>query len=387
MRLLILTDSYAPKIDGVAETAGIVARSLMRRGHQVTVISPAHRDRVVEAPGTPEVVRVDSFPLPTYPEVRLGYRVDRLRSAIRAAAPDAAIVMTMGPIGVAGAYLLPRATRLVHIYTTDMPAYLQTYYLGLLSGGFDALLRSLGERCVATLCPSDVIRDDLARRRVVRLGVWGRGVDTTLFHPGQRSEEMRSRLTSGEHDRSLVLYVGRLAKEKRILDLLESTRQLRQARFAFVGDGPMRSQLERLFPADRTVFTGYLLGEPLAQAFASADVFAFPSDTDTFAQVVLQSMASGVPPVVAAETAPAQFVPNGVAGLHAIARSPGDMARAIGRLVCDEPLQRRLARGALNAVAGRSWEALIDPLERLLIEDIPSLASFLAAPPALEESR
>ena len=374
MRLLILTDSFAPKIDGVAETAGIIRRSLIQRGHEVTVIAPEPSTRRCDEPG---VVRIPAFPLPNYAEVRMGYRMDRLRQAIAAAAPDAALMLTMGPIGVAGAYLLPKRTRLIHIYTTDMPGYLHAYHFGFMEGGLDRLLRSLGERCAATLCPSDVIRDDLARRRVVHLGVWGRGVDTDLFNPARRSEEMRTRLTNGQPDLPLVLYVGRLAREKRILDLLEATRQLRTARFAFVGDGPMRAQLERVFPADRTVFTGYLRGEPLAQAFASADVFAFPSDTDTFAQVVLQALASAVPAVVASDTAPAQFVTHEVSGLHAPARSPADFAAAIGRLVCDRPLHRSLASGALASVSGRSWEALIEPLEALLVRPAVSLDAFV----------
>lgn len=366
MRLLILTDSFAPKIDGVADTAGILRASLRRRGHEVTVIAPRPPGRVLDEPG---VVRIPAFPLPAYAEVRLGYRFDRLRRAIRDAMPDAALMLTMGTVGVAGAYLLPHEVRLVHLYTTDMPAYLRTYHFGLLGGALDRLLRSLGERAAATLGPSEVIVSDLARRGVAHLGVWGRGVDTSLFHPGRRTVEMRSRLTGGHPELPLVLYVGRLAREKRILDLLEATRQLRHVRFAFVGDGPIRGQLERVFPADRTVFTGYLRGEPLAQAFASADVFAFPSDTDTFAQVVLQAMASGVPPVVAAGTAPAQFVTNGVSGLHAPARSPRDFAAAIGRIVCDEPLARTLVHGAREGITGRSWEALINPLEALLAGD------------------
>lgn len=364
MRLLLLTDSFAPKIDGVADTAGIVRASLQRRGHEVSVIAPQPAERVTDEPG---VVRIPAFPLPGYAEVRMGYRLDRLRTAVREAAPDAALMLTLGPVGVAGAYFLPRDTRLVHLYTTDMPSYLRTYHFGLFAGVLDRLLRSLGERAAATLCPTEVIRADLSARRVARLGVWGRGVDTALFRPERRSGEMRARLTGGHPERPLVLYVGRLAREKRILDLLEATRQLRHVRFAFVGDGPMRGQLERLFPADRTVFTGYLRGEPLAEAFASADVFAFPSDTDTFAQVVLQAMASGVPPVVAAGTAPAQFVTDGVSGLHAPARSPRDFAAAIGRLVCDEPLLSMLSSGARAGVAGRSWETLVDSLEALLV--------------------
>ncbi len=362
MRLLIASDSFEPKVDGVAGTSGVLARSLAARGHQVTVVAPDPGDTFA---GGAQVARIPALPLPMYPEVRLAYRMDRLSRAIRTADPEAAIIMTAGPLGMASMALLPRKTQAVHVYTADIPSYLRAYRAGFVTPVFDGLLRWMARQSVVTLCPTGFVRDDLAARGVMRLGIWGRGVDTALFHPDRRSIEMRVRLTDGEPDRPLVLYVGRLAREKRLLDLLEATRSLRHARFAFVGDGPQRADLERLFPADRTVFTGYLRGEPLAAAFASADAFAFPSDTDTFAQVVLQAMASGVPPVVVAGTAPAEFVADEVAGLHAPARSPGGFAAVLGRLLDDPTLQQRLSLAAFAAAQGHSWEALVDGIEAL----------------------
>lgn len=363
MRVLIATDSFEPKIDGVSETASVIVRALTRRGHDVTVVAPGPGPSTT---GEARVVRLASVPLPLYREVRVAWCFPALRHAIEVFRPEAAIILTTGTIGLMTARMLPRSTRLVHIYTTDMPAYLEAYHAGFMVPGFDAVLRWLARRAVATLCPTEVVRDDLAARKLERLDVWGRGVDTTLFRPDRRSREMQARLTGGEPERPLILYVGRLAREKRILDLLEATRRLRHARFALVGDGPQRAELERLFPADRTVFTGFLRGVPLAEAFASADVFAFPSDTDTFAQVVLQAMASGVPPVVAAQTAPAQFVPHDVAGLHAPARSPREFAAALGQVLDDRALRTRLSEGAVAAALPRSWEALLDRLESLL---------------------
>jgi phosphatidylinositol alpha 1,6-mannosyltransferase len=363
VRILIATDSFEPKIDGVSETAAVIVRTLAQRGHEVTVIAPG------PGPATTEggrVVRLPSVPLPLYQEVRVAYRFPALRRAIEVHQPEAAVVLTTGTIGLMTARLLPKTTRIVHIYTTDMPAYLEAYRAGFLVPGFNAILRWLGRRSVATLCPTEVVRDDLASRHLERLDIWGRGVDTTLFRPDRASAEMRIRLTGGEPERPLILYVGRLAREKRILDLLEATRRLRHARFALVGDGPQRQELERLFPADRTVFTGFLRGVPLAEAFASADAFAFPSDTDTFAQVVLQAMASGVPPVVAEHTAPAQFVPHEVGGLHAPARTPRAFAAALGQVLDDRALRGRLSQGAVAAAASRSWDGLIDRLEGLL---------------------
>lgn len=366
MRLLIATDSFAPKIDGVADTAGVLAHHLAARGHDVVIAAPAPgKTRAGDA----RVVRLPSFPFPLYPEVRGVYDFRQMSRVIQAHRPDATLVLTVGPVGLAAMRMLPQDSRIVHLYTTDMPGYLRAYRAPFLVPAMDQLLRWMGRRSVVTLCPTEVVRSDLEARGVGLLGIWGRGVDTALFNPGRRSEAMRELLTKGEPDRPLVLFVGRLAREKRVLDLLEATRLLRHARFAFVGDGPQRAELERLFPRERTVFTGYLRGTPLAEAFAAADVFAFPSDTDTFAQVVLQAMASGVPVAVAAGTAPATLVPDGVAGLHLEARSPSAFAEGIGTIIDDRALHDRMAAGALHAVEGRTWAALVQTMETILFPE------------------
>ena len=158
----------------------------------------------------------------------------------------------------------------------------------------------------------------------------GEGVDAELFNPSRRDAEMRRLLTGGETDKPLVIYVGRLAREKRLLDLYEAARQLPDVRFAVVGDGPEREALERRFAGVPTVFTGFLRGERLAQAFAAAEVFAFPSESETFGQVVLQAMASGVPPIVVRGTAPAEFVRRRGETARSAALSGGDRTRDQG---------------------------------------------------------
>lgn len=374
MRILIATDSFAPKIDGVADTAAVLCRTLSERGHHVTVIAPG--------PGSTQeygahIVRLAALPVPFYPELRVARQIRTLRRLAQRLDAHAAIVLTLGPIGIGAAYWVPRQTALVHVYTTDMPAYLRAYRLSALVPLAERITRSISERAVATLCPTPFVRDTLAAAGVPGLQVWGRGVDTVLFHPGRRSQAARQRLTNGAPERPLILYAGRLAREKRLLDLLEATRRLPQARFAFVGDGPQRPQLERLFPRERTVFTGYLRGVPLAEAFASADVFAFPSDSDTFAQVVLQAMASGVPPVVVGDSAPATMVEHGVTGLHVAPRSGSEMAAALRDLIERPAYRAMLSKNAAEAAAtAYSWDRLIDRMELLLVgEQGPHLVS------------
>lgn len=362
MRLLIASDAFAPKIDGVADTAGTIARSFASRGHDVVVAAPG--------PGATEidgfrVARLSSIPLPVYPEVRVTLPVRRMARLVERFRPDAIVVMTPGPVGVAAVRALRPGIRLVHIYTTDIPEYLDAYHFGFAGPAVERMLRWMSSQAVATLCPTERVRAELESRGHVRLEVWGRGVNTALFNPSRASMDMRVRMSGGEPQKPLVIYVGRLAREKRLFDLHQAAQSLDGIRYALVGDGPQRDILERRFAVLPTVFTGYLRGEPLAEAFASADVFAFPSDTETFGQVVLQAMASGLPPVVVRASAPAEFVRDGIDGVHIPPRDPVAFAAALRALVDDPERRASMSRAAATHAREFSWDALMDRLEAL----------------------
>jgi phosphatidylinositol alpha 1,6-mannosyltransferase len=363
MRILIATDSFPPAINGVAQTASRLASMLARRGHDVRVVAPLPGP---EAGEDHQVVRVPSVPFLLYPEFRLARPPFALLRDIAENPPDATVVLTPGSIGLSAARALGRCSRLVHVYTTDVASYARSYNLRLLSSATERVLHWLTERSAVTLCPTEFVREGLALRGHHRLDVWGRGVDTVLFDPARANPEMRWRLSGGEPWKPIVLYVGRLAREKQLLVLHEAARHLRGVRFALVGDGPQRDLLQRRFCDLPSVFTGYLRGQALASAFASADLFAFPSDSETFGQVVLQAMASGLPAVVPANSAPAELVPEGIAGMHVRPRSADDLASALSLLLNDPELRRRLGGGAKFHASQFSWDALVDRFEGFL---------------------
>jgi glycosyltransferase involved in cell wall biosynthesis len=362
VRILLATDAFPPKIDGVADTSEILARMLGVRGHDVTVLATG---RDTPPTGAYTVRRMSSLPFPLYPELRISTSLLVLRRVVREPW-DAAIIMTPGPIGIRTLRLLPHRVPVINVYTTDVPQYLSYYRLGALRPLAWRLLRWMARRSRATLCPTEHVRAGLAARGFPRLHVWGRGVDTALFHPSRRSAAMRDRLSGGDPGKPLVLYVGRLAKEKSVGDLAAALRRLEGVRGAIVGDGPERGAIEQAFTGLPAVFTGYLRGETLAEAYASADVFAFPSPSETFGQVVLQAMASGLPAVVVEGTAPAELVPAGVAGLHVPAHDPAAMATALARVLGEPGLRDAMAAAAFAHAAGYSWERLVDRLEGLL---------------------
>jgi glycosyltransferase involved in cell wall biosynthesis len=361
LRILIATDSFLPQINGVSDTAAILARMLAASGHNVEVLAPGPGpDRC----GRAVVHRARSIPLPLYAHLRLAAPLTTLPAILRRNPPDATVVLTPGPIGLSVTGVVRSPTRLIHIFTTDIPHYLHSYGLAPLRPPVLSVLRWMSNRSEVTLCPTDYVRTQLALRGHPRLGVWGRGVDTTLFNPTKYSAEMRWRLTGGEPEKPLVLYVGRLAREKGLLNLYEAAQLVPGVRFALVGDGPLRGLLERRFANVPSVFAGFLRGEPLASAYASADAFVFPSESETFGQVVLQAMASGVPPIVVRGTAPAEFVRAGESGLHVAPRSPGALAEAMQRLTKERDLRRMLAAGAERDAAKFSWGVLVERLVR-----------------------
>jgi glycosyltransferase involved in cell wall biosynthesis len=359
LRILIATDSFLPQINGVSDTAATIAQMLAARGHAVEVLAPGPGpDRW----GAALVHRAHSIPLPLYAHLRLSAPLTRLPELLLRDPPDAAVVLTPGPIGLSVTAAVRRPTRLVHIFTTDIPRYLHSYGLTPLHSPVLSVLRWMSRRSDVTLCPTDLVRAQLALRGHPRLDVWGRGVDTKLFNPTKSSAEMRWRLSGGEPEKPLVLYVGRLAREKGLLNLYEAARLVPDVRFVLVGDGPLRGLLERQFANVPSVFAGFLRGEPLASAYASSDIFVFPSESETFGQVVLQAMASGVAPIVVRDTAPAEFVRHGLSGLHVPPRSPAALAGAIRGLAADAGLRRSLGDEAERDAAEFSWAALVDRL-------------------------
>lgn len=358
MRILIATDSYPPKIDGVADTAAVLARELAARGHQVEVVAPGPR-APADGPG---VRRRPSLPMPLYPELRLGLPV----VFDRGEPPEAAIILTPGPIGLGALARLPSHVPRIVIHTTDLEAYCRAYRMRPAAPAARTILRWMSRRGDWTLAPTVHACRALRRQGHRRLVVWGRGVDTELFHPGRRSLVMRERLSGGQPEAPLALFVGRLAREKRLLDVDLAVRTLSGVRFAIVGDGPLRPSLEQAWRREAVVFTGYLRGEDLAAAYASADLFAFPSDSETFGQVVVQAMASGLPPIVVSGSAPAELVRHEVDGLHVPPRDPEALRDAIARLVADEELRGRMSAAAAESAGARSWAVLISRMESLL---------------------
>ncbi|MFD5467968.1 glycosyltransferase family 4 protein [Kitasatospora sp. NPDC127059] len=362
MRVLIVTESFAPQVNGVAHSVLRTAEHLAARGHRVLVVAPATRTRRgPERADGYDVVRVPSVPLPGYPEVRIALPGRRLAAAIDRHRPQ--VVHLAGPfaLGAAGAAAAGRAgIPTVAVFQTDMAAYTRTYLPVAREPGARLawrILRRIHTGAARTLAPSQASLSALAAQGVPRLHLWPRGVDGARFHPRHRDEALRRRL--GPRGEVLVGYVGRLAAEKQV-DRLAAASRLPGVRLVVVGDGPCRSALEAALPD--ALFLGRRTGPELARLYASLDVFAHTGPYETFGQTVQEAMASGLPVIAPAAGGPLDLVRPGSTGLLVPPGSGDAFRAAVERLARDGGLRAELGRAGRAAVAGRSWAEVGDQL-------------------------
>jgi glycosyltransferase involved in cell wall biosynthesis len=312
MRIALFTETFLPKVDGIVTRLRHTVDHLQRNGDQVLVIAPD--GGITEHKGA-KVYGVTGFPLPLYPELKMALPRPAIGYALEEFQPDIIHVVNPAVLGLSGIfYSKVLKIPLVASYHTHLPQYLQHYGLGMLEGFLWELLKGAHNQAALNLCTSTAMMEELTAHGIERVHVWQRGVDTELFHPDLASIEMRSRLSQNHPESPLLLYVGRLSAEKEIERIKPILEAIPQARLALVGDGPHRQTLEKHFAGTNTHFVGYLIGQELGAAFASADAFIFPSRTETLGLVLLEAMAAGCPVVAARSGGIPDIVTEGVNG-------------------------------------------------------------------------
>ncbi|MEU1003206.1 glycosyltransferase family 4 protein [Streptomyces tibetensis] len=358
MRVVIVTESFPPDVNGVAHCALRTARHLVDRGHAPVVVAPA------PAPGNkPDafapcpVVHVLSLPLPGYPQVRVALPSRRLAATLVEHRADVVHLASPFVLGVRG---MAAAARLgipaVAVYQTDLAGYARTY-MGAGEAAAWRRIRAVHGAADLTLAPSSAALHDLETHGVPRLRLWPRGVDTERFRPDRRDETLRRALApNGE---LIVGYVGRLAPEKQV-ELLAGVCGLEGVRVVIVGDGPSRPGLEQALPG--AVFLGRRTGDDLARIFASFDVFAHTGPFETFCQTVQEAMASGLPVVAPAAGGPLDLVAHGHTGLLVPPHDATAVRDAVRSLAADAGLRAGYGAAGRATVEGRTWAAVGDRL-------------------------
>ncbi len=391
LRIAIVTETFPPEVNGVAMTLGRIVDGLLRRGHSVQMVRPRQgQETPMPSRNGLDEVLAKGVPIPAYGDLRFGLPSQaRLVKLWQAQRPDIVHVATEGPLGWS-AVSTARKLRLpvTSSFHTNFQSYSMHYGMGLLKSPIDSYLRKLHNRTLATLVPTKALAQDLQRRGYANVQLMSRGVAIEQFSPAKRSPSLRASWGVATDD-LVVLLVGRLAKEKNIGLLIAAFRAILvhcpTAKLVFVGDGPMRRQLEESVP--QALFAGIRQGEDLARHYASADLFLFPSLTETFGNVVPEALASGLALTAFASAAAVELVRPGHNGLLV---APGDdmaFVSASLELATKADLRATLRTAAPASVAHLHWDSIhdtfIDTLRGVLERERRNTAAAARPTPAI----
>jgi len=370
LRIAVVTETYPPEVNGVSLTVARIVAGLHARNHDLQLVRPRQTadDEAECAPRFHEAL-MRGLPIPRYPHLKMGLPAKkalvRLWSTSR---PDVVHVATEGPLG----YSALHAARQLKLpvtsdFRTNFHAYSQHYGLGWMKTPIMAYLRRFHNATLSTMVPTEPLRDELAATGFRNVVVVARGVDTHLFDPARRDETLRRSWGIGTDD-LVVACVGRLAAEKNLGVLIEAYRAIAiadpRARLLFVGDGPMQDQLPRAIPD--AIFAGSRNGIDLAAHYASADLFLFPSLTETFGNVTCEAMASGLPVLAFDYAAAAELIESGRNGVLVERGDKDAFVAAACRMAADTDLRTRLAAAARARACKQDWESVIVRFEKLL---------------------
>lgn len=380
MRVAIISEVFLPKIDGVVNRTLNLIRQLPRHGDDLLIVCP-------KAPGCDQcpvpVVDVPSFSFPLYPEYRIGMPDNRLVEKLRRFEPDVLHYVNPFAFGF-------RCNDVLRKSGLNVPSVFSFHTLyGEFVKGYKALrplsaliwwlMKEYHNRADVNLTVSGIMQTDLVNRGFERVELWPPAVDSDLFHPCRKSVAMRDRLTNGRPERKLLLTVSRLAPEKNVGFIADVLRNFPDACLAIVGDGPARGELERRFQGLDARFIGYLKGEQLASAYASADAFVYASETETMGNVVLEAMACGCP-VVAPH---AGGIPNLVShGNTGFLFRPRDVQDAVQwtRTALSEGIRTQVGEAARQAIEERNWEQSIGRVRETYLQAIRQARGVMPRP-------
>ncbi len=365
MRIALFAETYLPQRNGVALILDRLIAHLTAHGHEVLLAVPVSWRPRGTAPPRPglRVVRVPGVPLPRYPDLTIALPwAPRVLDSVTAFRPDVIHLVTEYSLGLTGLQAARAlGVRTLASFHTNIPRYLPYYGAGWAAERCWDYLRWFHNQAEVTFCPSETSRTELVSRGFRNVRVWPRGVDTGRFRPGPRAT------ARGRGDPLRLLYVGRLTPEKDLpvlfdaYDRLRTAPRVRPLELTLVGDGAYTGVMRTRAPRD-VRFAGYLEGEALSAAYAAADLFVFPSRSETLGNVVLEALASGLPVIGVSEGGTVENVRDGVNGVLCEPGDPDAFAAGIRRLADDDDLRGRMGANARAWAESRSWDAAFAPL-------------------------
>jgi phosphatidylinositol alpha 1,6-mannosyltransferase len=359
MKIALYSGTYVRDKDGAVKSIYQLVSSFRKNGHNVAVWSPdvSAGDNQNGLP----VHRMPSVPIPLYPDYKLGFFNDETRRQLDEFAPD--IVHISTPDIVGRAFLLYARKKNIpaaSAFHTDFPSYFSYYRLGFAVKHAWKYLTWFYNSCDIVLAPNESVRLKLAGYAIRNIEIWSRGVDKELFDPFRRSEKLRSAWNA--NGRSVIVYAGRFVLYKdievvmRVYDRFMEGEYADRVRFVMIGSGPEEEEMKRRMP--EAVFTGYLTGEKLPEAYASGDIFLFPSTTEAFCNVALEALASGLPVVVSDVGGCRDIADRSAAGFVVHQGSVCDFYSKCIELLGDSSRYRELKASGLAYAETQSWSSV-----------------------------
>ena len=377
MKIAFFTETFLPKVDGIVTRLTKTIEFLTKNGDEVIVFCPE---------GCPDsykgatIVGVAAMPLPLYPELKLGLPGPAVSDKLEEFKPDLVHVVNPAVLGLGGIWLAKTNNiPLIASYHTHLPKYLEHYGMGMLEPLLWELLKAAHNQALLNLCTSTAMVNELDDKGIQRTALWQRGVDTENFRPELRSEKMREKLFGNyQNTDSLLIYVGRLSAEKQIERIKPVLDNIPGACLALVGDGPYRGQLEKIFENTKTNFIGYLSGEELASAYASGDIFLFPSSTETLGLVLLEAMAAGCPVIGANKGGIPDIINNGINGClyNPDEKDNGErsLIEATKKILADKNKKEAMRKEARKEAEQWDWNQATLQLQKYYAETLENIS-------------
>ncbi|MCM3669038.1 glycosyltransferase family 1 protein [Mesobacillus maritimus] len=363
MKIAVFSDTFTPQVNGVAKTLQRLKEYMNDHEIECRFFVP---EASKEDSAAPSVNQFTSIPFFLYPECRIAIpNFLQIKKQIEEFQPDLIHIATPFNIGLAGRYYGKKLNiPMVASYHTHFDRYLEYYDLQFLSNSIWKYMRWFHQPFIKTFVPSQETKYELMRKGFTNLHLWRRGVDATIFHPRYPQDRMRARY---EIESDYVLtYVGRLAPEKDLDVLMEIAYQLpdpikNKVHWLIVGDGPLKEELQQTKTTNMT-FTGYLESDRLAEVYSGSDLLVFPSKTETFGNVVLESFACGTPVIGAQAGGVKEIISHEQNGILCPSGQTDTFIEAIVNLLCDKDSLRMYGTRARTYAQSQSWEKIFDQL-------------------------
>ncbi len=373
MRIAIFSDTFSPEINGVTRNLDRLVNYFSQEGIEYIVFAPESGQKT-ESLHENKIIRMKSYNFVFYPELKISLpNYLKVKKVIENLDVDLIHLVTPFNIGLLGLYYAKQNDiPLTASYHTNFDQYLDYYNINFIENLAWKYLRWFHNYAAINFCPSQVTLEELKERNFRNLDIWGRGIDTDLFSPDHRSKKFIEENTLSE--KISILYVGRAAKEKNISLILESLKKLNKKyknkiELIITGDGPELDYLKKSAP-ENVIFTGFKKGLELSKIYASADIFAFSSLTETYGNVIIEAMASGLPVVAVYAGGVKENLIDKYNGLKCENDDVDEFASKLEKLILDDNFRKALSHNARNYSLDKTWQTVLEKFVNKLYEVI-----------------